>query len=137
VPVARLDNDDEVYRSAGEKYEAVAKLIEEARERGQPCLVGTTSIEKSELISGLLKKKGIPHEVLNARYHEQESAIVAQAGRAGAITIATNMAGRGPTSSSAATPRCWPARRRGPTRGRSSRRRSPATRPRSRRRGRR
>ncbi|MCA3278591.1 MAG: preprotein translocase subunit SecA, partial [Roseomonas sp.] len=95
VPVARNDQDDEVYRNAAEKYEAVAKLIEEARGRGQPCLVGTTSIEKSELISALLKKKNIPHQVLNARYHEQEAEIVAQAGRAGAVTIATNMAGRG------------------------------------------
>ncbi|MCE2762342.1 MAG: preprotein translocase subunit SecA, partial [Acetobacteraceae bacterium] len=95
VPVARLDQDDEVYRNAEEKYEAVAKLIEEARGRGQPCLVGTTSIEKSELISALLKKKNIPHQVLNARYHEQEATIISQAGRAGAVTIATNMAGRG------------------------------------------
>ncbi|MBR0673613.1 preprotein translocase subunit SecA [Neoroseomonas soli] len=95
VPVARLDEDDEVYRSAAEKYEAVAVLIAEARDRGQPCLVGTTSIEKSELISELLKKKNVPHQVLNARYHEQEAGIVAQAGRPGAVTIATNMAGRG------------------------------------------
>ncbi|WP_137126475.1 preprotein translocase subunit SecA [Roseomonas sp. HF4] len=95
VPVAREDSDDEVYRTATEKYEAVAVLIEEARGRGQPCLVGTTSIEKSELISGLLKKKNVPHQVLNARYHEQEATIVAQAGRPGAVTIATNMAGRG------------------------------------------
>ena len=95
VPVARQDDDDEVYRTAAEKYEAVAVLIAEARERGQPCLVGTTSIEKSELISALLKKKNVPHQVLNARYHEQEAYIVAQAGRPGAVTIATNMAGRG------------------------------------------
>ena len=95
VPVARADSDDEVYRSAAEKYDAVIKLIEECRERGQPALVGTTSIEKSELIAGLLQKKRIPHNVLNARYHEQEASIIAQAGRAGAITIATNMAGRG------------------------------------------
>ncbi|BDG70862.1 preprotein translocase subunit SecA [Roseomonas fluvialis] len=95
VPVAREDSDDEVYRSAAEKYEAVAVLIAEARERGQPVLVGTTSIEKSELISSLLKKKNVPHQVLNARYHEQEAGIVAQAGRPGAVTIATNMAGRG------------------------------------------
>ncbi|GGJ03905.1 preprotein translocase subunit SecA [Neoroseomonas lacus] len=95
VPVAREDGDDEVYRTAMEKYEAVAALIAEARERGQPCLVGTTSIEKSELISELLKKKNVPHQVLNARYHEQEAGIVAQAGRPGAVTIATNMAGRG------------------------------------------
>lgn len=95
VPVARIDSDDEVYKSAREKYEAVAVLIAEARERGQPTLVGTTSIEKSELISELLKKKGVPHQVLNARFHEQEAGIVAQAGRLGSVTIATNMAGRG------------------------------------------
>ncbi len=95
VPVNRDDEDDEVYRTAAEKYEAVAKLIEDARERGQPVLVGTTSIEKSEVISELLKKKRVPHQVLNARFHEQEATIVAQAGAPGAITIATNMAGRG------------------------------------------
>jgi preprotein translocase subunit SecA len=95
VPVARQDADDEVYRSGAEKYEAVAALIAEARGRGQPILVGTTSIEKSELIANLLKKKGVPHQVLNARFHEQEAGIVAQAGRPGAVTIATNMAGRG------------------------------------------
>jgi preprotein translocase subunit SecA len=95
VPVTRKDYDDEVYRSAGEKYEAVAKLIEECRERGQPVLVGTTSIEKSEIISNLLNQKKIPHSVLNARFHQQEATIVAQAGAPGAITIATNMAGRG------------------------------------------
>jgi preprotein translocase subunit SecA len=95
VPVTRKDSDDEVYRSAGEKYEAVANLIAEAREKGQPVLVGTTSIEKSEIISDLLKQKRVPHAVLNARFHEQEATIVAQAGAPGAITIATNMAGRG------------------------------------------
>jgi preprotein translocase subunit SecA len=95
VSVTRKDYDDEVYRSAAEKYEAVAKLIEECRERGQPVLVGTTSIEKSEIISNLLTKKKIKHSVLNARFHEQEATIVAQAGAPGAITIATNMAGRG------------------------------------------
>ena len=95
VPVARDDQDDEVYRTAAEKYEAVAKLISECRERGQPVLVGTTSIEKSEIISSLLDRKGIKHSVLNARFHEQEAKIVAQAGAPGAITIATNMAGRG------------------------------------------
>ena len=93
--VIRNDEDDEVYRTAAEKYEAVAKLIDEARQRRQPVLVGTTSIEKSELISELLKKKKVPHAVLNARYHEQESEIVAQAGAPDAVTIATNMAGRG------------------------------------------
>ncbi|MCK8787189.1 preprotein translocase subunit SecA [Roseomonas sp. NAR14] len=95
VAVARKDEDDEVYRSAREKYEAVSQLIAEARERGQPVLVGTTSIEKSELISSLLKQKQVPHAVLNARYHEQEAEIIAQAGAPGAVTIATNMAGRG------------------------------------------
>ena len=95
VPVIRNDEHDEVYRTAAEKYEAVAKLIDEARQRQQPVLVGTTSIEKSEIISELLKKKRVPHAVLNARYHEQESEIVAQAGAPGAVTIATNMAGRG------------------------------------------
>ncbi len=95
VPVRRADADDEVYRSAAEKYEAVANLIAEARERKQPVLVGTTSIEKSEIISELLKAKKVPHAVLNARFHEQEARIVSQAGAPGAITIATNMAGRG------------------------------------------
>jgi preprotein translocase subunit SecA len=95
VECIRKDEDDEVYRSAAEKYEAVATLIEEARKSGQPVLVGTTSIEKSETISELLKKKKVPHAVLNARFHEQEAEIVAQAGAPGAITIATNMAGRG------------------------------------------
>ena len=95
VPVSRLDGDDEVYRSASEKYEAVATLIAEARARNQPVLVGTTSIEKSEIISELLKRKKVPHAVLNARFHEQEAKIVSQAGAPGAITIATNMAGRG------------------------------------------
>jgi preprotein translocase subunit SecA len=95
VEVTRKDEDDEVYRTAAEKYEAVATLIEEARKIGQPVLVGTTSIEKSETISDLLKKKKVPHAVLNARFHEQEAEIVAQAGAFGAVTIATNMAGRG------------------------------------------
>ena len=95
VPVIRTDQDDEVYRSAAEKYEAVAKLIAEARARGQPVLVGTVSIEKSEHLSGILKQKRVPHAVLNARFHEMEAEIVAQAGAPGAVTIATNMAGRG------------------------------------------
>ncbi len=95
VPVTRKDEDDEVYRTAAEKYEAVAVLIAEARAKGQPVLVGTTSIEKSETISNLLKKKKVPHAVLNARFHEQEAEIVSQAGAPGAVTIATNMAGRG------------------------------------------
>ena len=95
VPVARKDADDEVYRTADEKYEAIIKLVIECREKGQPVLVGTTSIEKSELLSEVLKKRKIQHNVLNARYHEQEAFIVAQAGVPGAVTIATNMAGRG------------------------------------------
>jgi preprotein translocase subunit SecA len=95
VPCIRKDFDDEVYRTAAEKYEAIAAEIAGCRERGQPVLVGTVSIEKSEHLSQLLKKKHIPHRVLNARYHEQEAYIVAQAGVSGAVTIATNMAGRG------------------------------------------
>jgi preprotein translocase subunit SecA len=95
VPCVRNDEDDEVYRTAGEKYQAVAALIEEARKAGQPVLVGTTSIEKSETISAILQQRKVPHAVLNARFHEQEAEIVAQAGAPGAITIATNMAGRG------------------------------------------
>jgi preprotein translocase subunit SecA len=95
VPVARRDEDDEVYRSTAEKAEAIVVLIEEARARQQPVLVGTVSIEKSEQLAAVLKAKGIPHQVLNARYHEQEATIIAQAGRPGAVTIATNMAGRG------------------------------------------
>ncbi len=95
MPVTRQDADDEVYRTAGEKNDAIVTLIEECRGRMQPALVGTTSIEKSEHLSELLKKKKIPHQVLNARYHEQEAAIIAQAGVPGAVTIATNMAGRG------------------------------------------
>jgi preprotein translocase subunit SecA len=95
VNVARIDGDDEVYRSAREKYEAIVTLIAECREKGQPLLVGTVSIEKSELLSDFLKQRNIPHHVLNARHHDQEAFIVAQAGRLGAVTIATNMAGRG------------------------------------------
>ncbi len=95
VAVSRKDADDEVYRTADEKNEAIIKLIIACRERGQPVLVGTTSIEKSEQLSEILKKRKIQHNVLNARYHEQEAFIVAQAGQPGAVTIATNMAGRG------------------------------------------
>ena len=95
LPVARKDADDEVYRSVAEKNDAIIKLILECREKGQPVLVGTTSIEKSEELSALLKKRNIQHHVLNARYHEQEAFIVSQAGVPGAVTIATNMAGRG------------------------------------------
>ncbi len=95
VPVARSDSQDEIYRTAEEKYRAIIKEIAVAHERQQPILVGTVSIEKSEYLSRLLKKEKIEHQVLNARYHEQEASIIAQAGRPGAVTIATNMAGRG------------------------------------------
>ncbi|MBV8522643.1 MAG: preprotein translocase subunit SecA [Acetobacteraceae bacterium] len=95
VPVIRTDEDDEVYRTADEKWESVANLIQEAQKTGQPLLVGTVSIEKSEHLSGILKKRKIKHSVLNARFHEQEAEIVAQAGAPHAVTIATNMAGRG------------------------------------------
>jgi preprotein translocase subunit SecA len=95
LPCVRVDHHDEVYRTAKEKFEAVITLIDECRKRQQPVLVGTTSIEKSEQLADLLQKKKIPHNVLNARYHEQEAMIIAQAGRPGAVTIATNMAGRG------------------------------------------
>jgi preprotein translocase subunit SecA len=95
MPVNRSDHDDEVYRTYDEKNEAVIKLVKECHERSQPVLVGTTSIEKSEELSELMKKHKITHNVLNARYHEQEAAIVSQAGVSGTVTIATNMAGRG------------------------------------------
>lgn len=91
----RIDHHDEIYRTAEEKYDAIIELIQECRERQQPVLVGTTSIEKSETLSKLLKKQKIEHSVLNARYHEQEAQIIALAGKPGAVTIATNMAGRG------------------------------------------
>jgi preprotein translocase subunit SecA len=94
-PMTRKDEDDEVYRTAAEKYEAIITLIEECHKRDQPVLVGTVSIEKSEVLAAMLKKRKVPHKVLNARYHEQEAYIVAQAGVPGAVTIATNMAGRG------------------------------------------
>ena len=95
LPIARIDNDDQVYRTQKEKYDAIVRAIKIAKEKNQPVLVGTTSIEKSEYISEQLKAAGLEHNVLNARFHEQEAYIVAQAGRPGAITIATNMAGRG------------------------------------------
>ena len=94
-PIARLDEDDRVYRTTEEKYEAIVGEVKEANSKGQPILLGTTSIEKSELLSNLLKKSGVKHNVLNARQHEQEANIVANAGKFGAVTIATNMAGRG------------------------------------------
>jgi len=94
-PIMRLDEDDQVYRTAKEKYEAIVKAIQEASLKSQPVLVGTTSIEKSEFISQMLTAQGVKHNVLNARQHEQEAQIVADAGKLGAVTIATNMAGRG------------------------------------------
>jgi preprotein translocase subunit SecA len=95
LPVARADTDDEVYRSTSEKFDAIVKQVIECRDRKQPVLCGTVSIEKSEALAALLKKHKVEHNVLNARYHEQEAFIIAQAGRPGAVTIATNMAGRG------------------------------------------
>lgn len=94
-PIARVDDDDAVYRTAREKFEAVVETIKEANAKGQPILVGTTSIEKSEFLSELLTKEDVKHNVLNARQHEQEAQIVADAGKLSAVTIATNMAGRG------------------------------------------
>ena len=94
-PIQRKDFNDQIFRSAEEKYEAVVKDIAECYKRGQPVLVGTTSIENSELVSHLLNQQGIPHNVLNAKEHHREALIVAQAGKVGAITVATNMAGRG------------------------------------------
>ncbi len=94
-PMIRLDNQDVVYRTEREKFDAIADAVTELHEKGQPVLVGTVSIEKSERLSNLLKKRGVPHVVLNAKFHEREAEIVAQAGRKGAVTIATNMAGRG------------------------------------------
>ncbi len=95
VPVARVDFNDEIYRTMKEKYDAVIELVKECHKKAQPVLVGTVSIEKSELLSKLLKQAKIPHNVLNARHHEKEAFIIAQAGQPGAVTIATNMAGRG------------------------------------------
>ncbi|MFM2256321.1 MAG: preprotein translocase, SecA subunit, partial [Pseudomonadota bacterium] len=95
VPVQRIDENDEFYKNTADKFAAIAKTIKEANDRGQPVLVGTVSIEKSELLSEYLNQEGVEHAVLNARFHEQEARIVAQAGRLGAVTIATNMAGRG------------------------------------------
>ena len=95
VEVARVDEEDEFYKNTQDKFKAIAKSIAEKNTKGQPILVGTVSIEKSELLSEFLKQEGVEHSVLNARFHEMEARIVAQAGRLGAVTIATNMAGRG------------------------------------------
>ena len=94
-PMIRDDQADVIYQTAQAKFEACVEDIAECHEAGQPVLVGTTSVEKSEILSRMLKRRGVPHEVLNAKYHEREATIVAQAGRRGAVTVATNMAGRG------------------------------------------
>ena len=94
-PIARIDRSDIVYKTEMGKFRAIIRQVQECHAKGQPVLVGTISIEKSEILSKLLKREGIPHNVLNAKYHEQEAMIVAQAGKYGAVTIATNMAGRG------------------------------------------
>ena len=95
LPVIRIDHEDVVYRNKRGKFNAVIKDIIESHQKGQPVLVGTISIETSEMLSSLLKKHGIKHNVLNAKYHEKEAEIIAQAGKYGAVTISTNMAGRG------------------------------------------
>ncbi len=95
MPMIRKDQRDKIYRTAEAKYEAIVEDIVERHEKGQPVLIGTASVAKSELLSGMLKKAGIPHEVLNAKQHAREAAVVAQAGRKGAVTVSTNMAGRG------------------------------------------
>ena len=94
-PVIRIDHPDVVYKTEAGKFRAIIEQVKQCHAKGQPVLVGTISIEKSEILSKMLKREGIPHNVLNAKYHEQEAQIVAQAGKLGAVTIATNMAGRG------------------------------------------
>ena len=94
-PIARLDHDDIIYKTVGEKFKAVMNDLVARHEKGQPILVGTTSVEKSALVSRLLKQKRIDHQVLNAKNHSNEAKIVAMAGRMGAVTVSTNMAGRG------------------------------------------
>ena len=94
-PMCRVDEPDLVYKTEEAKFDAVVEDIVERHEKGQPVLVGTVSVEKSEHLSAQLRKRGVPHEVLNAKQHEREAQIVAQAGRKGAVTVATNMAGRG------------------------------------------
>ncbi|GAH98105.1 unnamed protein product, partial [marine sediment metagenome] len=94
-PMIRKDYPDQIYKDETTKFKAVVREIEQLHKEEQPVLIGTVSIEKSELLSDLLKRKGIPHQVLNAKYHEKEAGIIAQAGQPGAVTVATNMAGRG------------------------------------------
>ncbi len=107
-PLIRYEYPDVIYRTAREKWEAVVEEIISAHKQGRPVLVGTTSIEKSEHLSSLLRKRAIKHVVLNAKYHEQEARIIAQAGRVGAVTIATNMAGRGVDILLGGNPEFWP-----------------------------
>jgi len=94
-PMVRIDHGDAVYRTEGEKFQAIVEDLKDCHEKGQPVLVGTTSIEKNERLSGMLKRRGVPHEVLNAKQHEREASIIALAGQPAAVTVATNMAGRG------------------------------------------
>jgi preprotein translocase subunit SecA len=115
MPMIRLDHQDVVYASELEKYEAVADEIVALREKGQPVLVGTVSIEKSERLSNLLKTRKVPHVVLNAKFHEKEAEIVAQAGKSGSVTIATNMAGRGTDIVLGGNPDAFAEHRRGET----------------------
>src|SRR5262249_61631678 len=105
MPMIRTDNSDVIYRTLPEKWDAVIDEIKDCYERGQPTLVGTVSVENSELISRRLLRESVPHNVLNAKYHEREAEIVAQAGRKGAVTIATNMAGPGADILLAGNPR--------------------------------
>ncbi|GAJ01241.1 unnamed protein product, partial [marine sediment metagenome] len=94
-PMIRKDHPDQIYKDEKTKFRAVVREIEQLHKQDRPVLIGTVSIEKSELLSSLLKRKGVPHQVLNAKYHEKEAGIIAQAGQPGAVTVATNMAGRG------------------------------------------
>jgi len=110
VAVGRQDADDEIYRTLSDKTRAIVKLVEDCRERQQPMLVGTVSIEKSEALAEELKKRKIPHNVLNARYHEQEAQIIAQAGRPGGSPSRPTWPAAAPIFSSAAMSRCWCAR---------------------------
>src|SRR3989339_2082183 len=94
-PMIRADNADVIYRTEKEKWNAIVDEIEQSWKKGQPVLVGTRSIEKNEKLSGMMRRRGIPHQVLNAKFHEQEAQIISQAGKKGTVTVATNMAGRG------------------------------------------
>jgi len=109
MPMVRRDFSDVIYRTLPEKWDAVIEEIKDCHDRGQPALVGTVSVENSELIARRLQRDAVPHNVLNAKYHEREAEIIAQAGRKGAVTIATNMAGRGTDILLAAIPISWRA----------------------------